>query len=286
MRCARARYGEGRGFDSGLSFYVRGGGYCSRVIALSLMVNCMIGPKSWRTPRLIDYGRVHSSTGAVLTVRNFTDFGCMLQVEPLPTDRISFWSEHTFPLYGVLLYTPESGLDEKIHDYVYRNWQYLNTMTGSRCLLVAMEDIDTGPHLGRFQPEDIYNIGDALGVRKSEFPCIVFFSQPNGTNANLIFKLRPVLPDVQAIREETIRRLFREISDIVDEAVDHAAQGNRDVIKELSRGINKKRRVLSRLQSPETPNPGSIKWLRNSEATTRTTLQALDVILKLLDRLS
>jgi hypothetical protein len=60
-----------------------------------------------------------------------------------------------YPYYSVILYTPQNGLDERLHEYVDKHWRDLNRLTGSNSLLVALENRQRDRAIGDFRPEEV-----------------------------------------------------------------------------------------------------------------------------------
>jgi hypothetical protein len=68
---------------------------------------------------------VSSSTVAARPVYSLEDF----------LELLEYGDE--YPYYSVLLYTPENGLDQRLHEYVVKRWDFLNRLTGDGSLLAA-----------------------------------------------------------------------------------------------------------------------------------------------------
>jgi len=89
-----------------------------------------------------------------------------------------------YPYYAILLYPPLNGLNSRLHEYVTSHWAYLNAMTGSNCLLVAVES--RGQPIEKFSPEDVYAIARQLGVAVDRLPCLVFITEPHERDEVLV----------------------------------------------------------------------------------------------------
>jgi hypothetical protein len=57
-----------------------------------------------------------------------------------------------YPYYSVILYTPENGLDQRLHEYVDKHWSFLNRLTGNNSLLAALEGRERGRAIEDFAP--------------------------------------------------------------------------------------------------------------------------------------
>ena len=64
---------------------------------------------------------------STLTLRGLVDL-----LERVPEDRGGY------PFYGVLVYPPLNGLNQRLHEYVVSRWDYLNDPTGDNALVVAL----------------------------------------------------------------------------------------------------------------------------------------------------
>lgn len=122
-----------------------------------------------------------------------------------------------YPFYAVLLYSPINGLDGRLHEYVVSHWLLINRLTGDNCLLLAVEDIRRPEsNIGEFKPEEIYDIARHLGASMRDIPCLVYFTEPEASQDTVVLRLSDLLSNSDAIDDERLTRLFRNLSAIVD----------------------------------------------------------------------
>ena len=146
---------------------------------------------------------------------------------------------HTYPFYGVLLYTPMNGLDARLHQYVMSRWQFLNRLTGNSCLLFAVEDIERGQDIKEFKPEEIYDIARTLGTSGTsvkDIPCIVFFTEPKTQSETLVLKLGEFLPASNDLTDDNLTDFFRSLEAILDSCSTRASNMRLQCLKE---GLNR-----------------------------------------------
>jgi hypothetical protein len=127
-----------------------------------------------------------------------------------------------YPFYGVMLYTPTNGMDQRIPEYVLSRWHYLNRLTGDTCLLFAVEDVGRNQDISEFRPEEIYDIARQLwtpkgGVELNDMPCIVFFTDPLHRNDTLVLRLAKFLPAPKELTDEDLTDFFRSLATIMDQ---------------------------------------------------------------------
>lgn len=123
-----------------------------------------------------------------------------------------------YPFYGIILYTPMNGLDGRIHEYIVNRWGFMNSLTGSSCLLLAVEDLKRGLDITEFKPEDVYDIARMFGASVSvgDLPCIVFFTEPETRRETCVIKLRQFLPTPADATDDDLTDFFRGMASIVD----------------------------------------------------------------------
>jgi hypothetical protein len=137
-----------------------------------------------------------------------------------------------YPYYSVILYTPQNGLDQRLHEYVDKQWRYLNQLTGSNSLLAALENRERDRAIGDFKPEDVYDIARELGVSVAAVPALVFFASPKERADTLVVRLGDFLP--ADVSDADLTDFFRSLAAIVDEC---AARDVGDHLECLRRGI-------------------------------------------------
>lgn len=54
----------------------------------------------------------------------------------MPLGKIERGEHPPYPFYCALLYTVSEGLDARLSEYVDQNWDELDSMTGSSCLVL------------------------------------------------------------------------------------------------------------------------------------------------------
>lgn len=137
-----------------------------------------------------------------------------------------------YPYYSVILYTPENGLDRRLHEYVVGRWLFLNSLTGKNSLLAALEDRDAGRGIADFRPEEVYDIARELGVSVADVPALVFFTSPLERTDTLVLRLGQFMtPDVT---DADLTDFFRGLAAIVDEC---SARPNAERLDCLRRGV-------------------------------------------------
>jgi hypothetical protein len=117
-----------------------------------------------------------------------------------------------YPVYGMLLYTAESGLDAAVHRYVSAHWHALERLTGDDCLIFALEDISewtAGEEtLGRLARDEVYDIARMLKVNLDALPALALFVEPDARQKALILALADWLPSDDPSDAE-LNRFFR-----------------------------------------------------------------------------
>lgn len=119
-----------------------------------------------------------------------------------------------YPYYSILLYTPENGLDKRLHEYVDQRWSFLNRLTGENSLLAALEDRDRDRSIADFRPEEVYDIARQLGVSVADLPALVFFTSPKERGDTLVLKLGDFLP--RDVSDEGLTDFFRSLAALAD----------------------------------------------------------------------
>ena len=119
-----------------------------------------------------------------------------------------------YPYYSVILYTPENGLDQRLHEYVDKHWSFLNRLTGENSLLAALEDRERDRAIKDFRPEEVYDIARELGVSVAAVPALVFFISPKDRADTLVLSLGDFLP--ADVSDADLTDFFRSLTTIVD----------------------------------------------------------------------
>jgi hypothetical protein len=183
-----------------------------------------------------------------------------------------------FPFYSVILYTPQNGLDGRLHEYVSSHWNFLNRLTGESSLLAALESRDHGRSIDDFKPEEVYDIARELGAPVSAMPALVFFTSARDRDDTLVLKLGDFLSS--DLSDEDLTDFFRGLAAVVDVC---AARDESDRLECLHRGIER-----------EWPNDsrwhGRARDIANAVVSSTTQaasmVQALNVIVQIIGRLT
>ena len=184
--------------------------------------------------------------------------------------------EDTYPFYCVLLYTPKNGLDERMHKYVNSRWTYLNSLTGTSCLMFAIEDIDRGISIEKFKPEEVYDIARLLGVSVQSLPCVVFFTEPKKRNETLILKLHDFFPEPKTVTDDEVTSFFRAVQSVIDTCTAGNAESRLQCLRE---GFEKQWPKGSQWANMVAKLPSMGGWLVASVTTGATVVTALSTIL-------
>jgi len=181
-----------------------------------------------------------------------------------------------YPYYSVILYTPQNGLDQRLHEYVVSHWNYLNRLTGDSSLLAALEDRDRERAIDDFRPEEVYDIARELGVSVGDLPALVFFTSPRDRRDTLVVKLGEFLPT--DVADDDLTDFFRSLAAIVDRCAERD-EGER--LACLRRQIKSEWPADSRWRSRAAEIGGA---LVSSTTKAATVLQALATIVQLFGR--
>jgi hypothetical protein len=146
--------------------------------------------------------------------------------------------DERYPFYGVLIYPPLNGLNQRLHEYVVSHWPFLNDLTGYNALLVALEDRNRGQDIHDYQPAEVYAIARYLGVSIDEIPSLVLFTEPRTRNETLSLNLREFFPDSQAITDDDLTALFQGVQAVIDGCVKDGLPEDR--LDCLRRGIDQR----------------------------------------------
>lgn len=130
-----------------------------------------------------------------------------------------------YPYYAILLYPPLNGLNTKLHQYVQSHWPYLNSLTGSSCLLFALESRNLP--IEDFRPEDVYTIARHLGAEVDQVPCLVFITDPTKQRQTLIQPLKPLFPEATQVTDDHLTEFFQHLQAIIDRCVASATPEER-----------------------------------------------------------
>lgn len=183
-----------------------------------------------------------------------------------------------FPFYSVILYTPQNGLDQRLHEYVSSHWNFLNRLTGETSLLAALESRDHDRSISDFRPEEVYDIARELGVAVNAVPALVFFTAARDCDDTLVLKLGEFL--TSDVTDEELTDFFRGLAAVVDIC---AARDERERLECL-------RRAIEREWPKDSQWHGRARDIANSvvASTTKaaTVVQALSVIAGLIGRLT
>jgi hypothetical protein len=181
-----------------------------------------------------------------------------------------------FPFYSVILYTPQNGLDQRLHEYVSGHWNLLNRLTGESSLLAALENRDTNRSIDDFRPEEVYDIARELGVSVGDVPALVFFTSPRERRDTLVLRLGDFLPS--DVSDEDLTDFFRSLAAVVD-ACTERDKGER--LECLRRRIENEWPDDSRWRGRVTEIAGAIV---SSTTKAASVVQALAVIVQIIGR--
>jgi hypothetical protein len=123
----------------------------------------------------------------------------------------------SYPYYAVLLYTPLNGLNRRLHKYVDSRWELLNELTGTNCLMVAVEKRDHP--IKDFRPEVVYEIARWLGVAVNQLPCVVIFSEPRTRQETILLELSGPLGERPS--DAKLTTFFADLQVAMDDCVLH-----------------------------------------------------------------
>ena len=183
-----------------------------------------------------------------------------------------------FPFYSVILYTPQNGLDGRLHEYVSSHWNFLNRLTGESSLLAALESRDHDRSIDDFKPEEVYDIARELGVPVNAVPSLVFFTSARDRKDTRVIKLGEFLsPDVT---DAELTDFFRGLSAVVDIC---AQREERDRLECLRRGIEREWPRDSEWHGRAREIAGAVV---SSTTKAASVVQALSVIAAIIGRLT
>jgi len=135
------------------------------------------------------------------------------------------------PLYCVLLYAGDTGLDRAVSEYVRKYSVDLDAMTGSQLLMFAIED--QGWTGSGSASSEVYAAAHELGVRVDALPCIAFFTEPDATRRTVTLRLRDFIPSAhQDWREEDVAAAFRAVAAAATVAARAPRPRRLDVLRE------------------------------------------------------
>src|SRR5262249_30653310 len=124
--------------------------------------------------------------------------------------------EITYPFYCVLLYKPTNALNARLHEYVVRQWEYLDQLTGRSCLLLAIENPFDITQIRNFKPQQVYEVAGFLGAPAEALPCMVLFTEPETRRDTVVIKLRHVLPPSKDVTDEDLTNFFQHVQTVID----------------------------------------------------------------------
>src|SRR5689334_13251657 len=116
-------------------------------------------------------------------VKSYSGFRTLL-------DRILNQGKDKYPFYCLLLYTPENELNARLHKYVTSHWDILDELTGSNCLLMAIENIGREIPIEKFKPKDVYRISRYMGAPVDTIPNMIFYTEPGASRKTQVLKLK------------------------------------------------------------------------------------------------
>lgn len=135
-----------------------------------------------------------------------------------------------YPYYGVLLYTPQNGLDGQLHEYVVGHWSMLNRLTGRNALLFAVENIDRDRPIESFRPDDVYEIARFLGTSVDTLPCLVVFTDPLTRNETLVLELAEFIGR-GSVEDADLTDFFRSLEAVIDGCVERGGDDRLDCLR-------------------------------------------------------
>jgi hypothetical protein len=122
-----------------------------------------------------------------------------------------------YPFYSVLLYAPLNGLNEALHSYIKRHYEYsFSGLTGPNWLVAVVEDINREQEIEKFSPAAVYDIARYLGALVSDIPALIFFTEPKVRHDTRILRLAEFLPPADQIKDENITEFFGRIAATID----------------------------------------------------------------------
>jgi len=145
----------------------------------------------------------------------------MTTMRVLSLRHLSDLTEQTwqYPFYAALLYAPINGLHARLHGYVTSHWGLLNRLTGDNCLMLAVEDIEQGPPVEKFKPEEVYDIARYFGADIASLPCMVVFTDPQSRKDTLVLRLSEFLGPPADLTDEGLTDFFQSLASIMDKCV-------------------------------------------------------------------
>jgi len=123
------------------------------------------------------------------------------------------YEQRIFPFYGVLLYTPNNGVNGALHNYVKSNPEFFHTQTGDNWRVAVLEDITNEHFIDGFKPEEVYIIARYLGVPVDQIPAFVIFTEPKERKETLIVQLG----EIDQATNEDIRKVISTIAAKIDD---------------------------------------------------------------------
>ncbi len=119
-----------------------------------------------------------------------------------------------YNFYGVLLYLPIAGLNQRLHEFVVDQWKVLNDLTGPHSLLVAVENLGRGRTIDKFKPYQIYSMARELQVSVDLVPCLVLFTNPKERQNIIALPLRDYLSD--GATDDEMMQFFQRLQSIFE----------------------------------------------------------------------
>ncbi len=182
-----------------------------------------------------------------------------------------------FPVYAMLLYTPQDGLDERLHTYIRSHWEMMDGLTGANWGLPLIEDLNPAGHpIEEFRPGDVYEIARLLGISVADVPSLVFFTDPRERRETLVLKLKELLPPPTELTDDHLTAFFRDTAAVVDRCVGRPASSRLNCLRDdLRTGLPQSAEWLQQAKDASG-------WLVSSTVTAATVAQSIGGIVTLL----
>jgi len=205
--------------------------------------------------------------------------GSLKDLQELLEDRGGYvFEQRPFPFYSVLLYTPSNSLNKLLHEYVVSHFELFNAQTGPNWLVAVLEDINRAEQIGKFKPEDVYQVARFLGVGVDAIPAIVFFTEPKERKDTLVLNLRDILPEASSITDDKLTQLFSKLAAKIDDISQRNLAGDarlevlrKDLIREWPDDLEWGQKLAS-----------AVEWVKISAVTATSVLGAISGIVEFL----
>lgn len=175
-----------------------------------------------------------------------------------------------FPVYGMLLYTPPDGFDERLHTYIRSHWEMMGGLTGANWGLLVIEDLNPAGHpIEEFKPEDVYEIARLLGISVADVPSLVFFTDPRERRETLVLKLKELLPPPTELTDDHLTAFFRDTAAVVDRCAGRPASCRLNCLRhDLRAGLPQSEESVQQAKDASG-------WLVSSTVTAATVAQSI-----------